>query len=126
MATNTRSTAAATDVGEFMTDLDGGQFEHMLSVALSQTAAAVVDYSENGKVRKGKVTLTFDVERIPGTHQVRIEHALKYMRPTSVGKSTDEAGGATVLHVGQYGKLSLAQHPLPGMEQKQERIPGAN
>ena len=38
-----KSPAAATDISEFMTDLDGGQFERMLSVALSQSAAAAVD-----------------------------------------------------------------------------------
>lgn len=60
MSTDTRptpaqqSTAAATDVAEFITDLDGGQFERLLSIALSQTAAAVVD---NGK--KGEVKVTF-------------------------------------------------------------------
>lgn len=47
MATETtdpgKSQAAATDVSEFITDLDGGQFERMLSVALSQSAAAAVD-----------------------------------------------------------------------------------
>lgn len=70
MSTDTRptpaqqSTAAATDVAEFITDLDGGQFERLLSIALSQTAAAVVD---NGK--KGEVKVTFQVERIPGTLQ---------------------------------------------------------
>ena len=34
------SVAAATDVSEFFTDLDGGIFERKLSIALSQVAAA--------------------------------------------------------------------------------------
>ncbi len=46
------TTAAATDVAEFIGELDGGQFERMASIAMSETAAAVVD-SE----RKGKVTI---------------------------------------------------------------------
>lgn len=56
MSTDTRptpaqqSTAAATDVAEFITDLDGGQFERLLSIALSQTAAAVVDHDKKGAV----------------------------------------------------------------------------
>jgi hypothetical protein len=111
-----QSTAAATDIAEFVTDLDGGQFERLLSIALSQTAAAVVD---NGK--KGEVKVTFSVERIPGTHQVRIGHALKFTKPTSMGKSSEETAGATVLYVGKYGALSLAQ---PGLfdEERQRRI----
>ena len=32
---NHNSTSAATDVAEFITDLDGGQFDRMLSIALS-------------------------------------------------------------------------------------------
>jgi hypothetical protein len=115
-----QSLSAATDVGEFLTDLDGGQFEHMLSVALSQTAAAVVDHEKTGKV-----TITLDLERIPGTHQVRIAHTLKYTKPTSLGKTSDEASAATVLHVGKYGALSLAQGSLIPDEKAQHRIPGA-
>ncbi len=112
-----------TDVAEFITDLEAGQFEAMLSVALSQTAAAVVDHSDKTKPRKGKVTITFDMEVIPGTHQVRIGHTLKYTKPTMIGKSTDEAQGASVLYVGPHGSLSLAQQPLPGMG-RQDTIPG--
>lgn len=113
MSTETRptpaqqSTAAATDVAEFITDLDGGQFERLLSIALSQTAAAVVD---NGK--KGEVKVTFQIERIPGTHQVRVGHALKFTKPTSMGRSMEETDGATVLYVGKFGALSLAQPDL--------------
>lgn len=111
------TTAAATDVAEFMTDLDGGQFDRMLSVALSKTAAAVVD-----RERKGKVTVTFDLEHIPGTHQVRIGHTVKFEHPTMAGKVAEEAGGATVLHVGRYGALSLAQPSLLGDADRQTRL----
>ena len=112
-----QSTAAATDVAEFITDLDGGQFERLLSIALSQTAAAVVD---NGK--KGEVKVTFQVERIPGTHQVRVGHVLKFTKPTSMGRSMEETDGATVLHVGKFGALSLAQPSLLEREQLQRRL----
>ena len=74
-----RPLSAATDVAEFITDLDGGQFEVMLSTALSRVAAAVVDHE-----RKGKVSVTFDILKIPGTHQVRITHAVKFSNPTSL------------------------------------------
>lgn len=114
------STRAATDVGEFVTDLDGGQFEHMLSIALSEVAAAVVD-----REKRGKLKITFEMERIAGTHQVRVGHTVSFEKPTSTGKVAEEASGATVLHVGKYGRLSLAQQALPGMEAKQDRIPGA-
>ena len=100
-------TAAATDIAEFISDLDGGIFERALSVALSQSSAAVIDMG-----KKAKVTITLDIERIESTHQVRVAHVLKFVRPTSNGRAGEETTGATVLHVGQYGALSLAQPSL--------------
>lgn len=106
-----RPTAAATDVAEFITDLDGGQFEVMLSTALSRVAAAVVDHE-----RKGKVAVTFDISKIAGTHQVRIAHSVKFSNPTSMGTQSEEVETATVLFVGKGGALSLAQAPLFGKQ----------
>lgn len=106
-----RPSAAATDVPEFITDLDGGQFEVMLSTALSRVCAAVVDHE-----RKGKVTVTFDIQKIPGTYQVRIGHGVKFSNPTSMGMQSEEVETATVLHVGKGGALSLAQAPLFGKQ----------
>lgn len=113
------STRAATDVPEFLSDLDAGVLEHMLSIALSQTAAAVIDHDKKGEVR-----LAFKFEQIKGTHQVRIAHDLKFTRPTGTGRSSEETGGATVLHVGPNGRLSLAQPSLLERDEKrQHRLP---
>ena len=112
-----QSTSAATDIPEFITDLDGGVFERALSVALSQTAAAVIDFD-----KKGKVEIKFDIERIESTHQVRVAHVLKFIRPTGNGKAGEETSGATVLHVGKYGALSLAQPSLLERE-RQTNLP---
>lgn len=98
------TTRAATDVGEFVTDLDGGMFERKLSIALSQVAAACVDHE-----KKGEVSLKFSFERIPGTTQVRCEHTMKFVRPTLDGKAGEEEARSTVLHVGKFGRLQLAQ-----------------
>lgn len=108
-ATKPETTAAATDVPEFISDLDGGQFERLLSVALSQVASAVVD-----REKKGEVILKLKFEPIKGTHQVAIEHDLKFTKPTSSGKAFEQAVRTTVLHVGKYGALSLAQPSLIG------------
>lgn len=102
-----QSTAAATDVSEFITDLDGGVFDRKLSIALSQVAAASVD---NDKA--GEVTVKIKFERIPGTSQVRCSHTLKFVRPTMDGKAGEEETRDTVMHVGKYGALSLAQPSL--------------
>jgi hypothetical protein len=79
----TQTTAAVTDVGEFMTDLDGGMFDRKLSSALSQVAAATVD---NDKA--GEVSLTFKFEHIKGTSQVQCTHLLKFTKPTMDGKTS--------------------------------------
>lgn len=98
-----QSTSAATDVSEFFQDLDGGVFDHKLSIALSQVAAASVDNEKTGEV---SIKLTF--KRIPGTTQVHCEHTLKFSRPTMDGKAGEEEKRTTALHVGKYGKLSVA------------------
>lgn len=113
-----RPASAATDVSEFMTDLDGGMFERILSQALSETAAASIDH---GKV--GEVSIKFKIERIAGTHQVRLQHDVKFSKPTSMGRASEETSGATVLHVGKYGRLSLAQPSLLDNE-RQSKVPG--
>jgi hypothetical protein len=103
----TETSAAATDVNEFMTDLDGGRLEHALSVALSQVSASVVDNDRNGEV-----SIKMKFSKIKGTTQVRCEHTLKFSRPTMNGTASEEETRSTVLHVGKYGALSLAQPSL--------------
>lgn len=93
---------SGTDVGEFLSDLDGGQLERKLSLALSQVAAASIDNNY-----PGEVTLKFTLSRITGTSQVQCKHTLKFTRPTMSGKASEEESRATVMHVGKYGRLSL-------------------
>jgi len=103
MTSPSSSTSAATDVAEFITDLDGGVFDRKLSVALSQVAAAAVDHD-----RTGEVSIKFTFKKIPGTTQVHCEHQLKFTRPTSDGKAGEEEKRTTALHVGKFGRLTLA------------------
>jgi hypothetical protein len=102
MSTPLSSNSAATDVGEFFSDLDAGVFERQLSVALSKVAAATTDHDKVGEVN---IKLTF--KKIAGTSQVNCSHELKFTQPTSDGKAGEQLKRATVLHVGKYGRLSL-------------------
>lgn len=111
------SHAPTTDVADFIAELDGGHFDRMASVALSETAAGVVDQE-----RKGKVTITLVFEPVKGTAQVRVSHITKFEKPTMSGTAWEEARGATVMHVGRGGKLSLAQPSLLEA-QVQSRLP---
>ena len=110
MSNTNQSTAAATDVAEFLTDLDGGQFDRLLSVALSQVAAGTVD--NDGK---GEVTIKFAFTKVPGSHQVTCAHKLTFTRPTADGKAGEEITRKTTLHVGKYGKLSLVPETQAAM-----------
>lgn len=100
---NAPATSGGTDVGQFISDLDGGVFEQKIAIALSHVAASTVDNDATGKV-----TLTFDFKRIPGTTQVHCAHKLHYSRPTMNGRASEEEMRVTALHVGKGGKLSLA------------------
>lgn len=111
------SISAATDVGEFLTDLDGGQFERALSIALSRVASHTVD-----NVKPGEVSIKFKVVPIKGTFQVDVQTELKFTHPTMSGKAMEMANSASVLHVGKFGRLTLAQQPLIG---KQGELPGS-
>ena len=102
MSSNHSSTSAATDVAEFLTDLDGGQFERMLSIAISQVAAGTCD--NDGK---GEVNIKLAFTKVPGASQVICAHTLKFTRPTADGKAGEEATRKTPLHVGKFGKLTL-------------------
>lgn len=99
------NTTAATPVDEFIASLDGGQFERMLSAALSQTAAAVHDHE-----KQGEVTVKFTLSKIKQTSQVSIKHSLKFSKPTSQGKTAEEASHTTPMHVGRFGALSITPH----------------
>lgn len=107
------ATAAATDVQEWITDLDGGRFERALSVALSQVAASVVDHAKPGEVH-----IRLKLKPIQRTHQVAFDAELKFLRPTTQGKAIETALSVTVMHVGKYGRLSLAQPSLLDDQQK--------
>lgn len=91
-----------TDITALFNDLDAGVFVERLSAALRDTALGVVT---TGK--KGKVTITLDIERQGDSSQVLCKHQIKYARPTAKGKAMEEATTSTPLHVGTGGVLSL-------------------
>lgn len=100
---STQPQSAATDIGEFLTDLDGGIFDRKMSIALSQVAAAAIDHDKTGEV-----SVKFTFKKIPGTCQVQCEHQLKFSKPTQDGKAGEEEKRTTPLHVGKFGRLTLA------------------
>ena len=67
---------------ETLSDLDGGVLVNKLSRAVADVALGAV---EHGK--KGKVTLTLDLDRIGTSAQLQITHKINYTKPTLRGKA---------------------------------------
>lgn len=92
----------STNIETFMADLDGGTFEAKLGAMLSNVASAVIDYNE-----KGQVHVIFDMQRIGTSHQVMVNHTLKYKHATMHGNLAEENKTSTPMHVGSRGALSF-------------------
>ena len=96
-----------TKVPDFLGELDGGVFENKIAVALSEVAFGVLN---NGQ--KGKVTLTFEIDRMSNSveeKRVKIKHRLNYSTPTPRGKASEEDTTETPMWVNKGGKLTILQ-----------------
>lgn len=111
----------STKVTQFIVDLDGGVFEEKLAAVLSDVAAGVIDH---GKV--GEVDIKLKMKQIGSSHQVAIEHTLKYKRPTSRGTIAEDNTTSTPMHVGSRGALSFFPENQGQLLGKQGEAPAAN
>ncbi|WP_279047297.1 hypothetical protein [Cedecea davisae] len=96
-----------TVVPEFLEELDAGVFINKIAASLNNTALGVLN---NGG--KGKVVLTFDLERMGNSveeKRVKIKHKLQYTTPTPRGKATEEDTTETPMWVNRGGKLTILQ-----------------
>jgi hypothetical protein len=96
-----------TVVPDFLGELDAGVFMNKIAAALNNTALGVLN---NGS--KGKVVLTFDMERMGSSveeKRVKIKHKLQYVTPTPRGKATEEDTTETPMWVNRGGKLTILQ-----------------
>ncbi|MDP5208873.1 hypothetical protein [Microbulbifer sp. 2205BS26-8] len=109
----------ATNVNRFISELDGGVFEEKLAHILSDVASAVTDYD-----RKGEVQITLKVGKIKNSHQVQIEHTLKYKKPTNHGSISEDNATSTPMYVGTKGALSLFPEKQDQMFDKKGAING--
>lgn len=96
-----------TVVPNFLGELDAGVFMNKIAAALNTTALGVLN---NGN--KGKVTLTFDLDRMSNSTEekrVMIKHKLQYSCPTPRGKTSEEDTTETPMFVNRGGKLTILQ-----------------
>ncbi|WP_330925008.1 hypothetical protein [Candidatus Sororendozoicomonas aggregata] len=107
----------STDVGEFVADLDGGLVEEKLSRILSDVAGAVIDHNA-----AGEVILKLNLKRLAQSYQVVVNHTIKYTRPTSRGKVTEDESTSTPMYVGEDGKLSFMQENQHALLNKKGQV----
>lgn len=91
----------ATDVKNFIGDLNAGVFEQQLGRALSDVASGVITHG-----KKGQVKITLDLKQIGDSDQVEIMHKLDYTQPTKRGSRREDTAVATPMYVSNQG-LSL-------------------
>ena len=89
-----------TNVPDFLGELDAGVFMNKIAGALNTAALGVLN---NGS--KGKVVLTFDIDRMGNS----IKHKLQYVTPTPRGKVSEEDTTETPMFVNRGGKLTILQ-----------------
>lgn len=94
------------DVTETLHDMDGGVFMQRVSRAVADTALAVAS-QDGANPRKGKVTITLDMEKIADSRQLRIDHDVAYAMPLQRGKRSENNKTSTPMHVGGRGELTL-------------------
>lgn len=102
------------DIHAVLSDLGAGVFEKQVTEVLRDTAKAVMAFGDKGK--KGKVVLTFILERMGDEEadNVNIEHSWEYSQPEKRGKSTRINTTSTVMAVNNKGDLTL--YPLTQAE----------
>lgn len=90
------------DLQEVFSDLDGGVFKEKIESILSIVSGAVIAHG-----KKGKIQINLDISQISNSHQVNIDHELKYTQPKERGQITETDKQSTPMSVNKGGKLTL-------------------
>lgn len=105
----------ATQVEQFISDLDGGQLEEKFSKVISMVAGSVMDHGT-----AGEITIKLKFKKL-SEQQVMVEHDLHFMRPTLRGKQSENETNKTPMFVGEKGKVTfLPEHQKTMFDKKGE------
>lgn len=96
----------ATNVDDFIDELNAGILKQKLGAILSDVAFGVITYGE--KNRKGKIILEMNFQKVGDNDQVIISHKLSHSTPTKRGKKSEEDVTETPMFVGKGGVLSIS------------------
>jgi len=91
----------ATDVCEFITDLEAGIFSNKLGTAISHCAAACIE-----KERQAEIKISIKFQRI-SEGQVNVIHKLEFAYPTQRGTKREDETDSTAMHMDDRGNVSL-------------------
>lgn len=91
-----------TDTNEFLTDLDGGNFDADLMKVLAANAMSAIN-----QIRVAKVAIQFKLTPIGKGNQVMVTHTISYERPTEKGQLTEKQVGETPMYVNEDGRLTF-------------------
>ncbi|MDX1816084.1 MAG: hypothetical protein R3180_00085 [Marinobacter sp.] len=92
----------ATDLPEFINDLDGGVYAEKVARALSDVAGGVIDHQKGGEV-----TLKFKLARVGNSYRVAIKHSLTYKVPEANGSFSQENTTESIMHVNTGGRMTV-------------------
>lgn len=91
-----------TDISQMIGELNGGQVEQMLNIALSDAALNTLTHD-----KKSTVTLKIDLSRIGDSNQVSAVSTVSYKVPTKRGSRSEDYATDTPLYVGAGGKMTV-------------------
>ncbi len=96
-----------TNVDNFISELEAGQFKEKLAHMLSDVALGTAIHGD--KVRKGKVAIELSFQQVGENSQVIISSKLSHVTLTKRGKKSEETVTQTPMFVGKGGVLTVDQ-----------------
>lgn len=95
----------ATDLEQFLQELNAGRLHAQMSHAISICAAAAFDNAGTSKV-----TLELSIKRNEAGSQMIVASMMKYAHPTSLSAKgkTEVVEGKTLMHISKGGRLTFA------------------
>jgi hypothetical protein len=98
----------ATDIPQFINDLDAGIIEEQLANIISEAAAAVINISEHRPKVTSKVTLDLKFSRNGNAaNQILVAATLDYKIPKMHGSASEDRTKVIPMYVNEGGRVTL-------------------
>lgn len=90
------------NIAQFVGDLDSGDFETRLAIAIKTACAGTI---RTGKVSSVNIDLSFS--QVAHSRQLLVKHKLAFVEPTDTGKVSEESTKSTPMHYNADGTVTL-------------------